>query len=193
VSVTPLPLPAALITSPPSSLPPPSSSSPSPFSSRSSGEKRGKESSDEDGEEKKAELVAAQAMIEDYNLLKSKRQKLKERKARAKLRRAEDDPALPLLPGDLEHRRVELLCSVKPTPEDVARAERGDPSAHPRLLQLLVIYADFLRGLCGENPPPFLLSLVRRQFLSPSPFTPQAITASVTAETGLSFPSALAE
>ena len=158
-----------------------------------SGEKRGKESSDEEGEEKKAELVATQAMIDEYNLLKNKRQKLKEKKARAKQRKKEDDPERPLLPGDLEQARVELLCEVKPTPEDVARAERGHPSAHPLLLHLLAAYADLLRDLCGENAPPFLLPLVRRQFLSPSPFTSQAITATVKAETGLSFASAHAE
>ena len=88
---------------------------------------------------------------------------------------------------------MELLCNVKPTPEDVARAERGDPSAPPLLLQVLAAYAELLRDLCGENPPPFLPPLVRRQFLSPSPFTPQAITATVMAETGLSFPLAHAE
>ena len=138
-------------------------------------------------------MAATQAMIEDYTLLKSKRQKLKERKERAKQRRTEVDPARPLLPGDLEQARVELLCDVKPTPEDVVRAERGDPSAHPLLLQVLAVYAELLRDLCGENAPPFLLPLVRRQFLSPSPFTPQAITAIIKAETGLSVPSGLSE
>ena len=155
-----------------------------------SGEKRGKESSDEDGEEKKADVQATQAMIDEYTLLKSKRQKLKERKARARSRKAEVDPARPLLPGDLEQARVELLCDVKPTSEDVDRAVRGHPSAHPLLVQFLSVYADILQGVCGENPPPFLLPLVRRQFLSPSPFTPLAITALVRAETGFGLVSA---
>jgi hypothetical protein len=123
-------------------------------------------------------------MIEEYTLLKGKRQKLKEKKARARQRKAEVDPARPLLPGDLEQARVKLLCDVKPSPEDIDRALRGHPSAHPLLLQLLAVYAEIFRGLCGENPPPFLLPLVRRQFLSPSPFTPLAINALVLAETG---------
>jgi hypothetical protein len=150
-----------------------------------SGEKRGKESSDEDGEEKKAEVAATQAMIEEYTLLKSKRQKLKERKARAKQRKVEVDPPRLILPGSVEQQRLEVLIDAKPTPEDVDRAERGHPSANPMLLELLAHHADNLRALCtGENVPLFLLPLVRRLFLSPAPFTRHAVTAAYMREIG---------
>jgi len=181
--VSPLPLPAVTVTSPPLSLPAPSSSSTPPSSSRVSGEKRGKESSDEDGEEKKADVAVTQAMIEEYSLLKGKRQKLKERKERARQRRAEAD-LRPVMSDEREQQRVEILCDVKPTQEDVDRAERGHPSANPILLHLLAINAENLQHLCGENPPPFLLPLVRRRFLSPAPFTTHALNAAIKGEIG---------
>lgn len=181
--MSPLPLPAVTVTSPPLSLPAPSSSSTPPSSSRVSGEKRGKESSDEDAEEKKAEVAATQAMIEEYHLLKSKRQKLKERKERARQRKAEVAPRL-IMPGQVEQQRVEVLRDAKPSQEDVDCAERGLPSANPMLLELLAHHADNLRAVCGEDAPSFLLPLVRRLFLSPAPFTSQAITAAITREIG---------
>ena len=180
--MSPLPLPAVTVTSPPLSLPAPSSSSTPPSSSsRVSGEKRGKESSDEDGEEKKAEVAATQSMIEEYSLLKGKRQKLKERKARAKQRRTEADLRL-IMPGEEEQRRVDFLCAVKPTQDDVICAERGLPSANPMLLQFLARYDENLRALLTEHAPPFALPLVRRLFLSPAPFTRAAITAAMEEE-----------
>ena len=121
--------------------------------------------------------MATQAMIDEYNLLKNKRQKLKERKARARQRKAEEDPERLLLPGLLEQQRVDVLRHVNPSPEEVDRAVKGHPSAHPMLLHLLATYADYFRQLCGEDPPPSLPSLVRRLFLSPSPFTPYALSA----------------
>jgi hypothetical protein len=126
-------------------------------------------------------------MIEEYTLLKNKRQKLKERKKKAQQRKAEADPARLILPGDHEQQRVEALRHVKPSPEDVDCAVKGHPSAHPLLLRLLAVYADVINAVCGEDPPPFLPPLVRRQFLSPSPFTLQAIiTATYMDESGLS-------
>jgi hypothetical protein len=181
VSVSPLPLPAVTVTSPPLSLSATSSSSTPPSSSRVSGEKRGKESSDEDGEEKKAEVAATQAMIEEYALLKSKRQKLKERKARAKQRRSEVDLRL-IMPDEEEQRRVEFLCAVKPTQDDVICAERGLPSANPMLLDYLARYEANIEALLTEHAPPYMLSCIRRLFLSPAPFTRAAITAAMMEE-----------
>ena len=179
--MSPLPLPAVTVTSPPLSLSAPSSSSTPPSSSRVSGEKRGKESSDEDGEEKKAEVAATQSMIEEYSLKKSKRQKLKEKKERRKQRVAEAD-LRPIMPDEEEQQRVEFLCRVKPTQDDIYCAERGLPSANPMLLQFLARYDENLRALLTEHAPPFALPLVRRLFLSPAPFTRAAITAAMEEE-----------
>ena len=46
------------------------------------------------------------------------------------------------------------------------------------------INAENLRELCGENPPPFLLPLVRRRFLSLAPFTIHALNATIQGEIG---------
>ena len=155
-------------------------------SPRMSGEKRAKESSDEDGEEEKkggGQLAAAGGVGSgEAQRLQAQGQRLKGRKAKKKQRPEEVDPTRPLMPDDAEQQRVAILHHVKPTQEDVGRAVRGDPSTHPLLHHLLVVHADFLRVLCGENPPPFLLPLVRRCFLSPSPFTPLAIEAAVSAK-----------
>jgi hypothetical protein len=168
--VSPLPLPAVTVTSPPLSLPPPSSSS-TPPSSRLSGEKRGKESSDEDGEEKKAEVAATQAMTEEYSLLKSKRQKLKERKVKAKQRREEVD-LRPLLPDEMEKKRAWLLTGLNAPPDEVDRASRGHPHAHPALLELLAEVS--LEDMFPLIPPSLMIE-IRRLFLSPPPFTQHAV------------------
>jgi hypothetical protein len=173
VSVSPLPLPAVTVTSPPLSLPAPSSSSTPPSSSRVSGEKRGKESSDEDGEEKKAEVAATQAMIEEYNLLKSKRQKLKERKERAKQRMAEVD-LRPLLSDEVEKQRVWLLNGLNPTPDEIDRASRGHTGVHPALLELL---RDVRLEDIFPLVPPEVMVEIRRLFLSPPTFTQHAVYA----------------
>jgi hypothetical protein len=171
--VSPLPLPAVTVTSPPLSLPAPSSSSTPPSSSRVSGEKRGKESSDEDGEEKKAEVAATQAMIEEYNLLKSKRQKLKERKERAKQRMAEVD-LRPLLSDEVEKQRVWLLNGLNPTPDEIDRASRGHTGVHPALLELL---RDVRLEDIFPLVPPEVMVEIRRLFLSPPTFTQHAVYA----------------
>jgi hypothetical protein len=170
--VTPLSHPAVAVTSPPPSFPAPSSSSTPSTSSRLSGEKRGKESSDEDGEEKKAEVAASQAMIEDYNLLKSKRQKLKERKARAKQRRETEADLRPLLPDEMEKKRAWLLTGLNAPPDEVDRASRGHPHAHPALLELLAEVS--LEDMFPLIPHPLMIE-IRRLFLSPPPFTQHAV------------------
>src|ERR1700733_14640145 len=174
-SLPPSPPPLLLPLPPPPPLPPPAppSSSTPPSSSRVSGEKRGKESSDEDGEEKKAEVAATQAMIEEYNLLKSKRQKLKERKERAKQRRAEVD-LRPLLSDEVEKQRVWLLNGLNPTPDEIDRASRGHTGVHPALLELL---RDVRLEDIFPLVPPEVMVEIRRLFLSPPTFTQHAVYA----------------
>ena len=130
-------------------------------------------------------MAAAQVMSEETSRLHAlQRQKLKERKAKKKQRQEEDDPTRPLMPDELEQQRVAILINVKPTQEDVERAIRGEPSTLPLLRHLLVANAEFLRVLGGEKPPPFLPPLIRRCFLSLTPFTPLAIQAAVAAALG---------
>ena len=132
--------------SPPST--PPSSS----LSARvgGTGEKRGKESSDEDSggekgshrsdEDEKGSIPDGSSGDDDYRQVRSKRQKLKEKKKRQKAKKKEDAsrPALLLVPEE-ERKRLWILDVVKPSKDAIDQALAGHPDALPQLLHLLGI------------------------------------------------------
>lgn len=148
-------------------------------------EKRGKESSDEDGtgdekgSGKGSEAEPAQdgsSGDDDYRQVKTKRQKLKEKKKRQKAKKAEAARLTTLLVPDVERERLWLLDSLKPSPEAIDQALAGHPATHPQLLRLLMT-ADSLYSFCTElDPDPsFVHTLLRRLVLSPAPLTLEAV------------------
>jgi hypothetical protein len=151
------------------------------------GEKRGKESSDEDsGGEKgsprgdgdeKGPTPDGSSGDDDYRRVRSKRQKLKEKKKRQKARKAEAALRPSLLLFDEEEReRLWILDTLKPTLEAVDQALAGHPATHPQLLRLLggadTLSTDWARtaGIDPASSRP----VFRRLLLSPVPFTIEA-------------------
>jgi hypothetical protein len=152
------------------------------------GEKRAKESSDEDSgsetgrdrkdEDEKGPTPDGSSGDDDYRRVRSKRQKLKEKKKRQKAKKKEDAlrPALLLVPEE-ERKRRWILDVVKPSKDAVDQALAGHPDTHPQLLRLLVIADTFSPDYAQDGyDPASSRPVFRRLMLSPSPLTHEAFT-----------------
>jgi hypothetical protein len=151
------------------------------------GEKRGKESSDEDSggekgshrsdEDEKGSIPDGSSGDDDYRQVRSKRQKLKEKKKRQKAKKAEAAlrPALLLVPEE-ERKRLWILDVVKPSKDAIDQALAGHPDAHPQLLRLLGVADAFCPDFACQDgiDPATSRPVLRRLVLSPSPFTWEA-------------------
>ena len=110
--------------------------------------------------------------------MKSKRQKLKEKKRRQKEKRAEaalgQSPSL-VLPDEMERERVWMLDRLQLTPEDVHQAIAGDPSGHPMLHRLVLTTDALLQSTTSRTDiPSAARDVLRRLALSPAPLTHEA-------------------
>jgi hypothetical protein len=175
---------------PPPCTPP--STTPSPARA-STAEKRGKESSDEDGGSdkgsgqedggKKACALDGSSGEDEYRQLRSKRQKLKEKKRRQKAKKAEAAlrPSPLLLSDDTERERLWILDSLHPSPEAIDQALAGHPATHPQLLRLLMT-ADSLSTACVQPgiDPSLVRPVLRHLVLSHSSLTHEAYVTAVT-------------
>ena len=165
-------------------------------------EKRGKESSDEEGgsgTEATSPTTMTQQQESGYAQVRTKRQKLKEKKQRQKARRVqqraeaeveeeeeeveEGDTALlsqPLLGEELDRQRLFVLNGLKPSQADVQRALDNHPHAHPALTGLLHVIDEVLLDCRPLATLPLSdirarLMALRRQALTPSPLPLSAV------------------
>jgi hypothetical protein len=114
--------------------------------------------------------------------VKNKRQKVNEKKARAKARKAEAALRQFILNDESERERLWILDSLKPTPDDIERALADPTAAHPMLHRMLMtVDSLFSTTTLGVDLPSLEIvkPVLRRLILSPIPLTQTSLNTAI--------------